>query len=196
MYYGLYQKMKYSNPSERGVDICGLGEGSTVEYKPADLIAQLLVIKYKIPDLTRKLCTLPCTLKAACFFSLTVRCRLTRSFDGVGSRSKLVCCDVRHRRRLTCCKCGVPGGSAQFSCRRLSVPCGSPGFRHRSSALSLGACQLDGLTRPFVIRLYFLKQVQDMLCTISSPDRKQMVICICESSSATDRDESGVPFLG
>ena len=94
---------------------------STIEYVPADFVAQLLVVKHEIPDFVRKLCTLPCALEATGFFGSTVRRRRARGLDRVGRSAELVCSDMRHRCRLAGGICGVPRGSAQVACRSLGM---------------------------------------------------------------------------
>jgi hypothetical protein len=72
----------------------------------------------------------------------------------------------------------------------------SSGLRHRDFATRPGTRQFDGSTRPVVMGLYFLEEMQHMLCTISRPYRKQVMIGVLESTAATHSDEPGVPLLG
>src|SRR5574341_136840 len=130
---------------------------STIEYEPTDFVAQLLVVKHKIPDFAWKLCTLPFALKATSFFSPTVKRRRTRGLDRVGRSTELVCGDMRHRCGLAGGICGVPSGSAHLSCRSVSRASRRAGLRHRDLAARPSASQFDGSTRPVVIGLHFLE---------------------------------------
>ena len=131
--------------------------GSTIEYEPADFVAQLLVIKHKIPDFARKLCTLPFALQATRFFSPTRKCRRTRGFDRISRCTELVSCDMRHNCRLPGSKCRVPGSPAQYSRRSHSMATCRAGLRHRDLAARPCASRFDGLTRPIVIGLLCLE---------------------------------------
>jgi hypothetical protein len=130
---------------------------STIEYEPTDFVAQLLVIKHEVPYFARKLCTLPLTFKEASFFGPIVRCHRTHGFDRVSRRTEFVCGYMRHHRRLTGRKCGVPGGSVQLSCRSHGMASRRASLRHRDLAARPCASRFDGSTRPLVIRLHFLE---------------------------------------
>jgi hypothetical protein len=139
------------------VGVAVQANGSAIEYEPTDFVAQLLVVKHEIPDFAWKLCTLPFALEATNFISPTVKRRRTCGLDRVSRSTKLVCGDMRHRCGLAGSICGVPGGSAQFSCRSLGMASRRAGLRHRDLAARPSASQFDGSTRPIVIRLHFLE---------------------------------------
>jgi hypothetical protein len=168
---------------------------STIEYEPADFVAQLLVVKHEIPDFARKLCALPFAFKATSFFRPTVKRRRTRGLDRIGCSTELVCGDMRHRCRLAGSICGIPSGSAQFSCRSHGMATRRAGLRHRDLTARPSASQFDGSTRPVVIGLHFLEEVQHMLCAIGRPYRKQVVNGVLEGTAATHSDEPGVSLL-
>ncbi len=69
------------------------------------------------------------------------------------------------------------------------------GLGHPDLAARPGTGQFDGSTRPVVIGLHFLEQVQHMLCTIGRPYPQQAMIGVREAAAATHSDEPGVPLL-
>src|SRR5438552_19127665 len=70
---------------------------SAVEHEPAQLVAQPLVVKHEIPNLERKLSTLPLALQAAGRLAVVLRrSRLGRP-DRVGRRTQLVGRHLAHR---------------------------------------------------------------------------------------------------
>jgi hypothetical protein len=155
-----------------------------------------LVVKHEVPDFARKLRTLPFALKATGFFCLPVKRSRTRGLDRIGCCTELVGSDVRHRCRLAGGICSVTSGSAQLSCRSLGVTSRRTGLRHRDFTSRPGTSQFDGSTRPIVIRLHFLEQLQHVLCTIGRPYRKQAMIGVLEGAAATHRNEPWVSLLG
>ena len=63
---------------------------STGEHRPADVVAQPLVIKYELADRLRELIALPLALKSPCGLAQAFRGRRTCSLDRVGGRAELV----------------------------------------------------------------------------------------------------------
>jgi len=106
-----------------------------------------------------------------------------------------MCRHVRHDSRLAGSKCGVPGGTGEHSGRSHGVAARRTGLRHRDLAPRPGAHQFDGSTRPVVIGLFLLEEVQHMLCAIGRPDRKQAMVGVLEGAAATHSDEPGVSLL-
>src|SRR5689334_17254643 len=145
---------------------------SAIEYEPADFVAQLLVVQHEIPDFARKLCALPSTFQATCLVTLTSTGRCACGADCVGSRAQLMRCDMRHYGSLSGCKSRFPRRSAHHSGCRHGMTAGRPSLCHPDLAARPGARQFDGSTRPVVIRLHFLEEVQHMLCTIGRPYRQ------------------------
>jgi hypothetical protein len=73
---------------------------SAIEHEPADLVAQLLVVKHEFPDFFRKLRALPFALKATRFLSLTVVSRFASGSDCVSRRTQFVSCHMGYRHCL------------------------------------------------------------------------------------------------
>ena len=67
---------------------------------------------------------------------------------------------------------------------------------HGDLAARLGARQLDGSTRPIVIGLRFLEEVQHMLRARDSQQGRSPVVGIGERAPAADRDEARVVDFG
>src|SRR5918911_1561573 len=72
---------------------------SAVEHRPADVVAQPLIIQDQLADRVRELVTLPLALLTAGLFALSFRSRRLYGLDRIGGRTKLVRGDVRDHRR-------------------------------------------------------------------------------------------------
>src|SRR5436305_74066 len=93
---------------------------SAVEYRPADVVSQPLIVQDKIANRIRQLVALPAALEPAGTLALAFRRSRTRGLDRVGCGAELVRSDVRDHRRLT--------GSIRGMARRASK---IPGRPHR-----------------------------------------------------------------
>ena len=149
---------------------------STIEYEPTDFVAQLLVVEHEIPDFARKLCTLPFALKPTSFFSLTVQRRQACSFDRIRGGAELVRGHMGDGGGLSGCICRLSCRSAQLSGCCHGVTGSHSGLRHLDLPSRPSARQFDSSTRAVVSGLHFLEEVQHMLCTISRPYRKKVVM--------------------
>jgi hypothetical protein len=168
---------------------------STIEYKPADFVAYLLVIQYKLADFAWKLCTLPLTLQATRFFCLTVCGRCAYGFDCIGGGTQFMSCYVSDHRRLASGVRCMPGRAGQVSGCSHSVTASTSGLHHRDLTADPGARLLDGLARTSIGWPHILKEVQYMLRAISRPYRKQLMIGVCEGAPAAYGDKAGIPLL-
>jgi hypothetical protein len=130
---------------------------SSIEYEPADFVAQLLVVKHEIPDFARKLCTLPLTFQATCLATVTFIGRCACGPDCVGSCTQLMRCHMCHCRSLSGCKSRFPRRSAHHSGCRHGVTGSHSSLRHCDLASRPSARQFDGSMRPLVIGLHFLE---------------------------------------
>jgi hypothetical protein len=90
---------------------------STVEHRPADPISQSLVVENEFTNRLGKLFALPPTLEPPGMLALSFGDRRTHGLDRVGRSTEFMCSDMCHHSRLTSSVGGVPGGSAQWSCR-------------------------------------------------------------------------------
>src|SRR5439155_4854230 len=87
----------------------------------AQFVAQPLVVEHEIPNLERKLSTLPQALQAAGRLSLVFGRGGPHSPDRVGRRTELVGRHMAHRRGLTGSVRGMPCCPPQVSSRGVSV---------------------------------------------------------------------------
>src|SRR6516162_9791534 len=81
---------------------------SAVKYRPADVAAQPLVVKYELANRLRELVTLPLALESPCGLALTFRCGSTYGLDRVGGRTEFVRGDVCDRPGLASSVRGMP----------------------------------------------------------------------------------------
>jgi hypothetical protein len=101
---------------------------SAVERKPAQLVAQPLVVEHKFSDLVGELGALPLALQTAGLRTVVFsRCRPRRP-DRVGRGSEFVGRHMAHRRglagsarRMPCCPTQVSGGGVRMARRRTGL---------------------------------------------------------------------------
>src|SRR3954451_11287267 len=90
---------------------------SAVEHRPADVVAQPLVVEYELAYRLRELVTLPPAFASRCAVALAFRCAGARRLDRVGGRTELVRGDVRDDPGLASGVRGMPGCPVQVSGR-------------------------------------------------------------------------------
>src|SRR2546430_11600987 len=169
---------------------------SAVECKPAQLVAQPLVVQHKLSDLVGELSALPLALQAAGRVALLFsRCR-PRRFDRVGRGTELVGSHVADR-------CGLAGSVRGMTCRPAQVSGRGVCMAGRSAGLAPpdltprpGTPLVDRMTRTVVLRPCLLEVVEHVLRTVSRPDPQKVVIVVLEASAATHGDEARVPDFG
>src|SRR6476620_9416110 len=108
-----------------------------VEYRPADVVSQPLIVQDKIANRIRQLLALPAALEPATTLALPFTRSRARGLDRVGCRAELVRGDVRDHRRLTGSIRGMARRSAQI-----------PGRRHRMAACRAGIGHGDLAAHP------------------------------------------------
>jgi hypothetical protein len=81
---------------------------SAVKHRPADVVAQPLVVEYERANRLRQLGTLPPALESPCAVALALRRAGARGLDRIGGRTKFVRGDVRDNPRLAGSVRGVP----------------------------------------------------------------------------------------
>ena len=174
----------------------GFGGYSAVEHRPAQVVAQPLVVEHEVADPVRELVTLPAALTSSRSLAFAGGRGCTRRLDRVGSRTGLVRSDVRDDSGLASGERRVPGGPNQAASRRDRVTAGGAGLRHRHLASHPGARVLDRLTRPWVLGSRRLEEVEDVLSAPRRPEREEVVIRVGQDPTAADRDEAGVWIFG
>ncbi|MBF6605921.1 MAG: AbrB/MazE/SpoVT family DNA-binding domain-containing protein [Chloroflexi bacterium] len=158
---------------------------SAVERKPAQLVAQPLVVEHKFSDLVGELGALPLALQAASRLALVIsRCRPRRP-DRVGRGAELVSRHMAHRGGLAgsvggmpCCPTQVSGSSVCMAGRRA-------GLCPRDPTPRPGPPEVDRPTWTVVLRPCLLEVVQHMLRAISRPPREKTMIVVLEDPTAT-----------
>jgi hypothetical protein len=154
-----------------------------------------LIIKHQPPNLVGKLIALPPALLTASLLTLVFRgCRL-RGPDGIGCRTQLMGCHMRHYRRLTSSIGRMSRRAAQVPGRPHRVTTRRTSLRHRYLAARPCSRLLNGLTRTVIFGPHFLKEMQYMFSACGCPEREKVVIAILERATTPDGDKSGVTGL-
>ncbi len=132
---------------------------SAVERKPAQLVAQPLVVEHKFSKLVGELGTLPLALQAASRFALVLgRCRSRRP-DRVGRGTELVGRHMAHRRSLAGSVCGMPCCPTQVSGRGVRMAGRRAGLSPRDFTPRPGTPEGDRPTWTVVFRPCLLEVV-------------------------------------
>ncbi len=167
---------------------------SAVERKPAQLVAEPLVVEHKFSDLVGELGALPLALQAAGRHAL-ILCRPRRP-DRVGRGSEFVGRHMAHRRGLAGSVRGVPCCSTQVSGRSVCVAGRRAGLCPFDLTPRPRSPKVDRPTWTVVRRPCPLEVVQHVLRAVSRPQREKTVIVVLESPAATHGDEPRIPDLG
>src|SRR5579859_1059180 len=168
---------------------------SAVKHRPADVVPQLLVVKYELANCLRELVALPLAFEPPCGLAPALRRSSACGLDRIGGRTELVRGDVCDGPGLAGRIRGMPWCPAQVSGRAHCVAARRPSLSHCDLATHPGASLLDRLTRPQVLGLSRLEEVKDVLRARCRPQSEQMVIRISEGPTAADRHEARIPDL-
>jgi hypothetical protein len=174
-----------------------IGRGaSAVKNKPAQLVAEPLVIEHELADLVGESGTLPPAFQTACLHAIGVDRRSARSLDGVRRCPEFVSSDVSHGRGLAGGVSSMPWSTTQIS--RRGVRMARRGASHSPADLAACPCtpEVDRSTWPVVVGPRLLEMVQHVLRAVSRPEREATVIVVLEDSAPTHRDEPWIPDLG
>src|SRR4051794_39051761 len=168
---------------------------SAAKHRPADVVAQPLVVKYELANRLRELVTLPPALDSPCAVALVFRRVSTYGLDRIGGRTKFVRGDVRDDPGLASSVRGMPRCPTEVSGRGHCLAGRRASLGHRDFATHPGASMLDRLTRSWVLRLSRLEQVKDVLGARCRPQSQQPVIRIGEGPAAADGHEARISDL-
>jgi len=169
---------------------------SAVERKPAQLVAQPLVVEHKFSDLVGELGTLPLALQTAGLHAVVFsRCR-ARGLDRVGRGTEFVGRHMAHGRSLAGSVRGMPCCPTQVSGRGVRMAGRRSGLSPRDLTARPGTPEVDRPTWTVVLRPCLLEVVQHVLGAVSRPHRKKTMIVILEDPAATHGDEPRIPDLG
>ena len=169
---------------------------SAVERKPAQRVAQPLVVEHEFSDLVGELGALPLALQAASRLALLFGSRRSRGPDRVGRRSQLVGRHMAHRRSLAGSVRGMPCGPTQVSGRGVGVAGRRSGLCPRDLTPRPGTPEVDRPTWTVVLRPYLLEVGQHVLRAVSGPHLEKTMILVLEGAAATHGDEPRIPDLG
>ena len=153
---------------------------AAVEHRPADVVAQPLIVQDQLADRLRQLVALPAALAPAGPLALAFRRRRARRLDRVGGGSELVRGDVGDRRRLPGSIRGMARRAAQIPGRRHRMARRRAGLDHRDLAAHPGPRLLNSVTRARVRRLRRLEEGQDVLRARGGPRGEQVMVGIRE----------------
>ena len=169
---------------------------SVIKHRPADVVAQPLVVKDKFAYRFRKLLPLPVALEPPCSRAPVFRHGSTRGLDGIGRGAKLVRGDVGHRpglaggiRGVASCPAQVPGCGHCMASRSASL-------HHFHFAACPGPGMFNRLARTKVCGARRLEEAKDVLGARGGPKSQEAVVRIGEGSATADRNETRVPDLG
>src|SRR5438034_10346827 len=81
---------------------------SAVEYRPADVVPQPLVVEYELANRVRELVVLPPALESPCVLALSFRGSSACGLDRIGGRTELMRRDVCDGRGLAGSVGGMP----------------------------------------------------------------------------------------
>jgi hypothetical protein len=145
---------------------------SAIEYGPALLIAQPLVVEHEFSDLAWKLCTLPLALQATSLLTLIFRSRRAYGPDRVGRCTQLVSRYMSHCHSLTGGESRLLRGAGHLSGRSVCGKGGLTGLTHRNLTPYPSMRLLDRPAWTIVTGLRLLEEVQYVLRTIGRPNCK------------------------
>src|SRR2546421_7594382 len=165
---------------------------SAVEHRPADVVAQPLVVEYELANRLRELVALPPALEPPCALALSFRRGSTCGLDRIGGRTQLVCGNVRDDCCLASSIGGMPGCPAQVSGRSHGMAACRASLGHRDLATRPGAGMLDCPARSRVKRPSRLEEVKHVLRAQCRPKSEELMIRIGEGSTTADRHETRV----
>ena len=168
----------------------------SVERKPAQLVAQPLVVKHKFSDLVGELSALPLALQTACLDAVVVSRGRSRRPDRVRRGSEFVGCDMAHRSGLAGSVRGIPCCTTQLPGRGVCVTSRGAGLLPRDLTPRPGTPEDDRPPRTIVLRSCLLEVLQHMLRAVSRPYREKAMIVILEDPAATHCDEPRIADLG
>jgi hypothetical protein len=169
---------------------------SAVEDKPAQLVAQPLVVEHEFPDLRGELGALPLALQTAGVRALAFSGRRARSFDRIGRCSEFVGRHVAHRRRLAGSVRGMPCCPAEVSSRGVRMASRVTSLSPRDLTIRPRTPEVDRPTRTVVLGPRLLEVRQDVLRAVSRPHRETTMIVVFETPAAAHGDEPRIPDLG
>jgi hypothetical protein len=149
---------------------------SAVKYRPANVVAQSLVVQDKLTNCLRELVALPPALESTGAITLSFRYGSPYSFDRVGGSTKLMRGDVGDQRRLSSSIRSMARCSAQISGSGVGMTACRARLGHRDLTARPGASLLDRVAWSQIRRLYRFEEVQHMFRAQNRPQGEELVI--------------------
>jgi hypothetical protein len=153
---------------------------SAVEDRPADVVPQPLVVEHELANSLWEPVALPSPLESSRSVNVSFPGGSTGGLDGIGGRTELVRSDVGDGRGLTGRVRGMPCCPDQVSGGAVCMTGGRAGLSHRYLPARPGPPEFDGVTRTVIAWARSLEVVQHVLCAVSRPDSKELVVRIDE----------------
>ena len=169
---------------------------SAVEGRPAQLVAQSLVVEHEFSDFVGELGALPTALQPAGLHAVVCSRCCPRRLDRVRGGSQFVGRHMAHCRGLAGSVRSMPGCTTQVSRRGVGVAGRGAGFCPRDLTPRPGTSEVDCPTWTIVLRPGLFEVVQDVLRAVSRPHRETTMIVVLEGPAATRGDEPRIPDLG
>ena len=166
------------------------------EHRPADRVAQPLVIEHKFANSHRQPLTLPAALAPTSTIALTLRASSPRCFDRIGGGPEFVGCNMGHRRGLASGMRRVPRSSGQLSGCGIGMACCRACLSHRDFAACPRSSLLHRTAGPRIHGLDRLEERQYVLSAFGRPFSEKPMMRVFQRASATDGDESRIALLG
>jgi len=189
------QACRRYHPQAAPLDPDDLGDrrgSSAVEHRPADLVAQPLIVKHKLANRLRKLLTLPPALTTPRGLRPALLRGGTGGLDRIGGSTQLVCGNVRNSSSLARSVGGMPSRPTQISRRTHRMTARRTRLHHLHLATHPGAGMLDRLTRSWVRWLSRLEEFENVLGARCRPQSEKVMIRVGEGPTAADRHEARV----
>lgn len=163
---------------------------SVFEDGPADGVAANLIVQDEGSNPLVELVALPVTFEPS---GVAVpRVRGLNGPDRVGGGAEIVLGYVANAGCLARSVGGEPGSSSQRPGGSHRVAAARAGSHHPHLAAGPRARRIDRLPGPRIRGLRLLEQVQNVLRTLGSPERQELVIRIGEHPATADRDQARV----
>src|SRR5882762_9675933 len=96
----LRRRQKRGSRRSSGLGSTSCKRASAVEYRPADVVPQPLVVEYELADRVRELVVLPPALESPCDLAISFRSSSAFGLDRIGGRTEIVRRDVCDGRGL------------------------------------------------------------------------------------------------
>ncbi len=170
-------------------------EALRIEHRPADLVAEALIVEDELSDLIRELCPLPPAFPPTRFDLLACGCGRPDRLDRIGGSAEFVGRHVGNGSGLAGSVGGMSSGPAQWSRRAHGPSAGGPGLHHPQLTAGPGTYGFDALTRPPIGWPLRLEKWQHVLGAGRGPQCQEPVVVIGERAAASDRDETRVAHL-